>query len=338
MQNNRFLKNEDYHGIITEEAFLSITRGKLSDVINAENSAEITILEHLTEMYEIESEFNIGKAILDHDRRICYPIGAHVTINEEIYKVLRPINGFKAPTSKVYWRESSSTLTSSPRYSQFRTYYPGEVVMFNEKQYECVIENGYELNDIRIPGLNSWEMINVEEWCPMDYGLHAVVKRDNIFYTLFNMDGYEAFEIPESLTDNWGEIAVYDPEYNSYELSDHEYVVYDGEVFYPVMDVNADEISIGSNLVKNDPRHPNLKKHMTQIALFELCKKVAPKNVANTRIIDYENSIKWLQDCAKFRINPRISRKVDKNNEQVTDWQMAAFQTNFDPYRNPWLI
>ena len=70
MQNNRFLKNEDYHGIITEEAFLSITRGKLSDVINAENSAEITILEHLTEMYEIESEFNIGKAILDHDRRI----------------------------------------------------------------------------------------------------------------------------------------------------------------------------------------------------------------------------------------------------------------------------
>ena len=55
MQNNRFLKNEDYHGIITEEAFLSITRGKLSDVINAENSAEITILEHLTEMYEIES-------------------------------------------------------------------------------------------------------------------------------------------------------------------------------------------------------------------------------------------------------------------------------------------
>ena len=52
MQNNRFLKNEDYHGIITEEAFLSITRGKLSDVINAENSAEITILEHLTEILE----------------------------------------------------------------------------------------------------------------------------------------------------------------------------------------------------------------------------------------------------------------------------------------------
>ena len=338
MQNNRFLKNDDYYGIITEEAFLSITKGRLGDVINAENSAEITILEHLTEMYNIENEFNVGKAIWEYDRRICYPISAHVLLDNDIYKITRSIHGNKVPTSKIYWQESDTTLTDLPRYSQFRTYYPEEIVIHNEKPYECVIENGYELNDIRMPGIYGWQVVNVKEWVPMEYELHTVVKYNEVFYTLFNTDGYAAFQTPDITKNNWGEIADYDPIYNSYELSDHEYVVHEGEVFYPVMNVNADEIIIGGNLVKNDPRHTNLKKHMTQIALFELCKKVAPKNVANTRLIDYENSIKWLNDAAKFKINPRIPRKVDNNNKEVTDWQLATFQTNYDPYTNPWLI
>ena len=52
---------------------------------------------------------------------------------------------------------------------------------------------------------------------------------------------------------------------------------------------------------------------------------------------DYEDSMKWLNDAAKLRLNPQIPRKVDDTKKPVTDWQLATFQTDYDPYRNPWL-
>lgn len=49
-------------------------------------------------------------------------------------------------------------------------------------------------------------------------------------------------------SENWGAIDDYNPDYNDYELSEHEYVVYLGKVFYPEMDVNSDMPEEGKNL------------------------------------------------------------------------------------------
>lgn len=38
-------------------------------------------------------------------------------------------------------------------------------------------------------------------------------------------------------SDYWSTIAGYDSSYNAYELSEHEYAVHDGRVFYPETDV-----------------------------------------------------------------------------------------------------
>ena len=53
---------------------------------------------------------------------------------------------------------------------------------------------------------------------------------------------------------------------------------------------------------------------------------------------DYEDSMKWLNDAAKLKLNPQIPRKVDDTKKPITDWQLATFQSDYDPYRNPWMV
>ena len=109
-------------------------------------------------------------------------------------------------------------------------------------------------------------------------------------------------------------------------------------VHLPETDVNADVPELGNNLSLHDPRNYKLKKHMVRLAVYELTKLIAPNNVSAVRMRDYEDSMKWLNDAAKLRLNPQIPRKVDETKKPVTDWQLATFQTDYDPYRNPWMV
>lgn len=52
----RFLNNDDYLGIITPEALAQLTRGNDARFIQAEESTEMSIVEYLSENYEIEKE------------------------------------------------------------------------------------------------------------------------------------------------------------------------------------------------------------------------------------------------------------------------------------------
>lgn len=77
---------------------------------------------------------------------------------------------------------------------------------------------------------------------------------------------------------------------------------------------------------------------MVRLALYELSKLIAPNNVSIVRLRDYEDSMKWLSDAAKLRLNPQIPRKVDEMEKPVADWQLATFQMDYNPHLNPWLI
>ena len=77
---------------------------------------------------------------------------------------------------------------------------------------------------------------------------------------------------------------------------------------------------------------------MVRLAVYELTKLIAPNNVSAVRMRDYEDSMKWLNDAAKLRLNPQIPRKVDETKKPVTDWQLATFLNDYDPYRNPWIV
>ena len=49
----RFLNNNDYLGIITPEALSQLTRGNEDRFIQAEESAEMSVVEYLSENYEV---------------------------------------------------------------------------------------------------------------------------------------------------------------------------------------------------------------------------------------------------------------------------------------------
>ncbi len=47
------------------------------------------------------------------------------------------------------------------------------------------------------------------------------------------------------------------------------------------------------------------QKHMVRLIPYELTKLIAPNNVSIVRMRDYEDSMKWLIDAAKLRLNPQ---------------------------------
>lgn len=334
----RFLNDSDYLGVISQDVLNQMTRGNTERLIQAEESAEMSIVEYLSENYAIEAELNKGKYIAQYDRRITFPVGAHFYLDGQICEVIRSISGYKAPAHIEYWEESSDPnliVENISFYSQFKTYYPGDKAVYNDICYVCLAENGWKFGTIRMPQVNGWLEVSAETWQPVEYNLWDVAEYQKVFYAVVSTENFDTNVVP-SESDNWGEIADYDPAYNLYELSDHEYVIYQGRVWHPETDVNADEPQIGVNLSLHDPRNYNLKKHMVRLAIYELTKLIAPNNVSTIRIRDYEDSMKWLYDASKLRLNPQIPRKIAEDKKDVMDWQLATFQTDYDPWKNPW--
>ncbi|MDR1121214.1 MAG: hypothetical protein LBM08_09885 [Dysgonamonadaceae bacterium] len=335
----RFLNNQDYLGIITERHLGELIREDEKCLEKAEEAAEGSILEYLTENYEVENALATGKGIREYNPQITYPAGAYFYRDGRIWETLRTVNGRKSPSGKVYWEEFIEVIDSEiPAYSQLVNYNPEDVVVFANVQYRCLEYNGPDFGDIRIPGLAGWEQVTVYGWeANWEYEIWEVACWSGRFYALLNTENIDLTQNPEE-SDNWGLIGQYDPEYNGYEFSGTEYVVFDGKVYAPTMEVNSDEIREGYNIRPGDPRNLNLKKYMLRIAVYELHKLISPNNVSQIRIVDYEESLRWLRDASKLRINPQIPRKLDSDSRPVTDWQVATFQKDYDPYKNPWQI
>lgn len=336
----RFLNNNDYIGIITEEALLQLIRGNEERLAQAEEAAEASIVEYLIDNYEIEQTLFIGKSLMEYNPRIVYPVGSHFYHNGKIYEAMRSINGFKVPAMIEYWQEYTDYITEDTPvipYSQRLNYQPGDIVSYNGAHYICLEPHGLDFSDIRIPGIVAWEEYECYQWQPnVPYNLWEAVEWKGSFYALINDEGVEWTVNPYE-SDNWGLIGDYTPEYK-YQFSEHEYVVYGGKVYIPTMDVNADELKEGYNIRMHDPRNSNVKKHMLRLALYELHKLISPNNVSSARITDYETSIMWLRDASRMKINPQIPRKLDDEHKPVTEYAIATFQRDYDPYKNPWQI
>ena len=73
----RFLNNEDYTSQISDELFDQLIRGRQIRVNQAEEAAETSIVEYLTDNYEVEKALEVGKNLREYNRRITYPVGVH---------------------------------------------------------------------------------------------------------------------------------------------------------------------------------------------------------------------------------------------------------------------
>lgn len=359
---------------MTEEAVSQLIRGKEERFAQAEEAAEEYIRDYLSENYEIERVLAQGKNLEPYNRQITYPVGSHFYHDGRVVEATRVINGIKSPAGHLYWMECDDTApdgTVVRRYSQRLNHSPGEVVEFNTVSYRCLDYNGPDFNDIRIPGIIAWkEVEGIEEWrANFPYEPWRVVKFSGRYYTLVDrpepvekpagdietgdagtaegdeegirhpglIDPVDWTKDPEE-SDNWGLIGDYDPGYNEFTVSETEYVVKDDRVYYPVMNPNSDMLKEGFNIKRHDPRHPNIKKHMLRLAVYELHKLISPNNVSSARVTDFETSIGWLKDAGKMRINPGLPRRIAPDDKPVAEFAVATFMSEYDPYKNPWHI
>lgn len=336
----RFLNNNDYYGVITREAMKQLIREDEKRYAQAEEAAEASIIEYLTDNYEVEKELEVGKALMEYNPMITYPVHSHFYKEGEIWEAMRSINGVKKPTDIVYWKEldyDEKKYESAQPYSQLQNWQPGDIVIFANAYFECMEPNGLDFNDIRIPGINAWQKVEVYEWQPnLEYNVWEAVSYLGKFYALLNKDGIDLTINPLE-SDNWGLIGSYDETY-PYELKDTEYVEFNGSLYIPTMLPVADELKEGYNIRAHDPRNANIKKHMVRLALYELHKLISPNNISSARITDYETSITWLRDANRMKINPQIPRKLDDQNKPTAEYAIATFQRDYDPYQNPWQI
>lgn len=436
----RFLNDADYLSILTEEALEQLIRGRSSRLAQAEEAAEQSILEYLTENYEIERELDKGKLLIEHNPKITYPAGVYFKIDGKTFKTIRPINGVKSPAIRQYWEEDNfyhKDFDEIPIYSQGGSYKPGDKVRFGHKNiFRCLEFNGLLYDDIRIPGNEPWaEVEDIQDWEPnVEYEMWDVVRYKGHYFTLIdcpkadddefglpfdegeegdgNQEGYvgdgefndsiaplsddnetagedmvgetgeegkenndEEPKEPEEpaepmdpkdpenpdeeeinhewddedfdtkgwaqspyVGDHWGMIDDYHEECKEYKVDPTEFVVFEDRVFYPIMNPIADDVVIGYNVVEDDPRNPNLKKHMLRLAIYELYKLITPTNMSQTRIVDYETSITWLRDAGRLKISPGIPRRLGKDHKPICEYAVATFMKHYNPYENAWHI
>lgn len=345
MAYQRFLTNKDYRAVLTEEQFEMLVNGDENRLSQAERSAEMNFLEYLDQHYEIEKVLRVGKAIREYNSGVTYPANVHFKKDGTIYKTLKPINGCKQPDTIIYWEQLTELFAipdadRKPKYSQLHTYGVGDIVRFGTEWWVCKTPNGYNLNDIRIPGVKIWGKVNVTEWQPnMEWQLHQVCIYKFLYYIKSEVKENDTDEVltPET-DDTWSLIGEYTTDYN-YTVGEFDYVVKGNDVFEPLINPNADKVTEGVNIIADDPRNPNVVTHMTNIACYYLHQMISPTNISETRRWAYEDSITWLSNAARFKINPKLPRKHDcENGGEVVDFALETYQREFDPSNDMWLI
>lgn len=345
MAYQRFLIDNDYRAVLTPEQFEMLVNGDENRLSQAEQSAEMNFLEYLDQHYDIEGLFNIGKAIKDYNVGVTYPANAFFKKDGLIFKTLKSINGCKKPTATQYWEQLTDLMLIpdaelQPKYSQLNTYGLGDIVQFGGGWYVCKVPNGYDLNDIQLPNIVAWQKVNYTEWQPnMEWRLNQVCKYDDKFYIKTSPETSETDEVLTPADDEtWSLIGDYTSKYN-YTLAAYDYVVADGCVFEPILNPNADEANIGTNIIRDDPRNINVITHMVRISCYYLHQMISPTNISESRRLAYEDSISWLASAARFKINPKIPRKLDdEHGNEVVDFALETYQREFDPNQDMWLI
>lgn len=345
MAYQRFLTNKDYRAVLTEEQFEMLVNGDENRLSQAERSAEMNFLEYLDQHYEIEKVLRVGKAIREYNSGVTYPANVHFKKDGTIYKTLKPINGCKQPDTIIYWEQLTELFAipdadRKPKYSQLHTYGVGDIVRFGTEWWVCKAPNGYDLNDIRIPGVKIWGKVNVTDWQPnMEWQLHQVCVYKFLYYIKSEVKENDTDEVltPET-DDTWSLIGEYTIDYN-YTIGEFDYVVKGNDVFEPLINPNADVVAEGVNIVADDPRNPNVVTHMVNIACYYLHQMISPTNISETRRWAYEDSITWLSNAARFKINPKLPRKHDcESGGEVVDFALETYQREFDPNNDMWLI
>ena len=360
MAYQRFLTDNDYLALITEEGLGQLIRGNIGRLAQAEQRAEMKIVDYLDQFYEVGAALERGKKIKEYNNLVTYPSNAFFKLDGKIWRTTKSINACHKPTTVEYWVESEELVLPAEQlreekskvlpYLQMQTYRPGDVVTYLGATWKCIEANGWDFQNIQIPGVQYWKTVTASEWVANHhYSIGDVVKFEGAFYAVLqddNMDD-EGNAVENSIdwstdpdvSDAYGKIGNYDEGYD-YTPDTRDYVVLDGKVFEPVLNPNAEELKENLNMVLDDPRNYNLVNYMAAISIYYLNALIAPTQVPQSRIDMFEEAMCWIESAAKMKLDPHIKRKIDRmTHEPKDDWAMASFETHAaTQIRSPWFV
>ena len=358
MAYQRFLTDNDYLALITEEGLGQLIRGNVDRLAQAEQRAEMKIVDYLDQFYEVGAALERGKRIKDYCNFVTYPANAFFKKDGKIWKTTKSINACHKPTLVEYWVEMEELALPAEQlsdekskllpYLQMRTYRPGDVVTYLGATWKCLVANGWDFKNIQIPGVKYWKAVPSTEWvAAVHYHVGDVVSFEGAFYAVILDDDTDEehgggnidwMDNPD-VSDAFGLIGNYDEGYN-YTPDTHDYVVCDGKVFEPVLNPNAEELEEYVNIVPDDPRNYNLVNYMAAIAIYYLNALIAPTQIPQSRIDMFEEAMCWIESAAKMKLDPHIRRRIDRQtNEPKDDWAMASFETHAaTQIQSPWFV
>lgn len=340
MDYQRYLRNADYQRSISQQHFNQCFDQKKPFKINqCEMDAEVKVIEFLSQMYEIEDELIKGKSIPNYDKRIAFLEGSYFW-NEDIpFRAIRDILGVVRPYSEPYWVEIDMyDLSEVPTYNQFSNYDIGDIVKRKNIPYKCLIGNGYDFDNVRIP-----YPVDTKHWSGELYfdfvsgenhSVGSYVKYLDDFYHLTTEEGYLSTVTPDKLP-CFTKVPAYS---DDIPVNIGDYVGFQGELFKCLANVNADTPALKVNIVQHDPRNHSLVKHMVEISLYYSFSEFAANNLPQARVNAYEMAESWLKDASRLRIDPQLERKKSKKGTDETLHAMSQFVNSSQYKDNTWAI
>jgi hypothetical protein len=338
-ETKRYLRDSDYKKAIFLSELDKVTQGDVDTLLESELDAKAMIESMLSDEYCIEEEFALGESIVEINTQKEYFKGDYVIVDGKTSKAKSYVSGSKPPKSDTYWREMDISeideMTEFEPYSQNVAQFDGDIVLYLETYFECLISNGVGIeygseNIIQPHTYVYWQPTMNEIWdVSDDYTLSdvdtTIAEESGVEYALISPANTIVGKSPsQSIVDGdnaWKLVVI-----QTYDRTERYvrgngfdgYVEFNGEYFFVSAD---DEGDINGYAVDEDafifsptedPRNRNIVQKMVHLVLHCLMSVVVPNNIPIIRQTNYDACKKWLEQASAMKVNPNIARKTFK--------------------------
>jgi hypothetical protein len=185
---------------------------------------------------------------------------------------------FQIYNSAVFYLGYERLYLDAPAFNVTASYIPNELVLYNGNVYAALTNVS--------PGI--WD---ITDWLYLgsQYTLYYVDPSADVF------DYYKSYAVGDHV---WFNGKTYtcviansgnNPDANAY------YWGIGNAILIPSVDLLFD----GNAFVKGDNRNQQMVTYMTDVALYHLHSRIAPRNIPDLRVKRYDDAIAWLKQCAK---------------------------------------
>lgn len=268
-----YLIPKDYSKSIQADQLTQITASDSSLITDAENLAYETVIENLTQKYDINAELQDTP---QHDKTVSYKANDRVYINAplyvqatsytagaivlfgtSVYICVNPTTGVFVPGDWTLIGSQFQIFTAKYPAQAFQLmnfYKVGDIVFWKNNTYTCKVAT-----------------IILGHETALQYGQYKNLPLNNVF--------------PDDTTDGptyWGTPTAYAVPGNT-NINNPTYW------------------SIGDN------RCQRLVSVLVDLVLRAIHKRIAPRNIPDLREKAFDEAIRWLKGCAKGEVTPKLS-------------------------------